>query len=89
MKAAQKLNKLLKEDLTKYDTWIETDMFNMFLSSGSETIHLDSKEVYNKGWNKESFMKKLCLEGFHVVYECLDRPCASPYYKITLPPQGE
>ena len=91
MSQAQRIAKLMKEDLHKLTPWIEGELTNKFLQSGNKRVCILSNDttLESYGFKKDHIITALKLAGFHVEYECPDRPCAMPMYVISIPLQGE
>lgn len=91
MNQAQKIAEMLKQDLHKLDDWITGDLTARFLRDQTTTLNImyDTPELKSSGLKTESIEQALRMHGFHVDFDCPDRPCATPYYKITIPSQED
>jgi len=88
MNQAQKIAKLMKQNLTKLDPWIEEELTVLFIQSGKTTVSVDTRkfDVYNL--SSDSILAALRMAGFSATMVCFDHPCAYPFYEISLPSQS-
>ena len=63
------------------DKWIEHILFDRMQKSSNMKVSMDTKVV---PYNQASFMREMRNLGYSVEYKCDDRPCASPYYEISI-----
>lgn len=98
MITAYHISKLIKEIDPKVDLLIESHIQPLFIESMSRSIDINPNCIldHSSGWathfpvmTRQHFIDQMKLRGFNVVYMCDDRPCAEPYFRISMPPQEE
>lgn len=91
MNKAQEIAQLMKMDLNKLDEWIDNYLKDKFIRSGSNTVHVQENDssLSEYTFRREHIMTALRMNGFHAHVVCPDRPCAYPYYVISIPPQED
>lgn len=65
------------------DNWI-SELADSFSFNKMQVI-VYSSTVSQQGWDGAAFMAEMELRGFHITYECEDRPCGICYYTVTIP----
>ena len=75
------VNKIEPKSLDKF---IVDKLYPKFTSSDTISIPYDKVP-----WTSHAFIASMQARGFSVEYICEDHPAAIPYFKISLPPQGE
>lgn len=70
------------------DEWIQTDLLHAICESTTGVAVIDSSKIHSKGWSQSRFITSMQSRGFHVEFNCDDRPCALPYYVIKIPGYG-
>lgn len=84
---ANEMAKLLKnhDSCAGLDEWIKTELFTRFCRSGTGKVNVDTLYIRNCGWGCDEFEFAMRSRLYIIEYKCEDRPCASPYYIISLP----
>lgn len=83
MNAHEMYQELLKhEPCEGLEDWIKHSLFERMKEGGNMTAFYACNSL--SAWRRQSFIKAMNDLGYTVIVECEDRPCATPYYKITI-----
>lgn len=83
MNAQEMFKELNKPEVCEgLDEWIRTKLFAALKHSHTMTAIVNASAA---PWSQAAFVRAMVNLGYEVNVECDDRPCALPYYKISVP----
>jgi hypothetical protein len=82
MNAQEMLKELSKPEVCEgLDEWIRTKLFAALKSSYNMSTIVYPSTLQ---WSQRSFVRAMTDLGYDVDVLCDDRPCAVPYYKVSI-----